>query len=159
MSSMRERLAGLRQRRTASLRWITSDIAVSAAPGRDWWRAIHAAGVGAAVDLRTREEGGGWADALPSGFALYWFPIEDHGAPPLAELLPVSDRVVAWVVDGSRVAIGCREGRGRSALLACAALMRLGYPLERAYELVRSAQPGIALSERQISVLEELSRS
>lgn len=140
-------------------RWITSDIAVWAAGEGSSWQRVHDAGVRSAVDLRTAGERGSGAEIVPPGLALRHFPIDDYGVPGLADLVEVSDWVVGQIAAGSRVVIGCREGRSRSALVACAALMRLGYSPATAYHLVRRGQPHIALSDSQIMMLEELNRS
>lgn len=153
------RLVGLRARSPDKPRWITSDLAVWAAGERGSWQWLHSAGFRAAVDLRTNEERGVIDEAVPPGFALRCLPIRDGGAPPVSQLLEVSDWIVERIREGSRVVVGCREGRGRSALVACSTLMRLGYSPDAAYRFVRRGQPRIALSDVQVDVLEELNRS
>lgn len=140
-------------------RWITSDVAICAIGRRGSWQQLHDAGVGSALDLRTPDERSAGEESVPPGLLVRRFPIGDHSAPSLPDLVEVSDWVVAQISGGSRVVIGCREGRSRSALVACAALMRLGYPPSVAYGLVRHGQPRIALSDSQITVLEELNHS
>lgn len=151
-------ISPLHRRRATPVRWITDDLAISAAPPPEQWRELHAQGIRAALDLRTIHEGGG-CDTVPAELAYRSFPIEDGSAPALADLLDVSSWLTSHLRSGSRVMINCREGRGRSALVACATLIQLGYSLESAYRVVRRGQPQIALSDDQVKVLEGLSRS
>lgn len=144
--------------RRPALRWITSDIAVSGLLPRDTWAALRREGAGCALDLRTAAEGGGRLAPLPAPATLRWYPIEDGHAPPIRELGDVTDWIVGRIATGSRAVVGCREGRGRSTLLACAALLCLGYPLDGAYRVIRRGQPGTVWSDAQIEVLQEFSR-
>lgn len=159
MRAITVKIGKFRSRREASPRWVTGDIGLLAAGRGSAWAPLRSEHLGAAIDLRTSGEGGTQALAPPPGITVRWHPIEDHGAPTLPELVDVSGWVVTQIERGSRVVIACREGRGRSPLLACAALMHLGYSAEDAYRLVRRAQPAVALSDVQVRVLEELSRS
>ncbi|MBX7111855.1 MAG: dual specificity protein phosphatase family protein [Dehalococcoidia bacterium] len=159
MGPIARNIARLRPDRRVTLRWVTTDIALLDAGRRAPWRRLRRDGVDAALDLRTAAEGGGLDEFPSSEFVLRWCPVSDGGAPAFHDLIEVTDWLSAQVARGMRVAVACREGRGRSALLVCATLMRLGYSLEGAYRLVRRAQPSIALSDRQIRVLEELNRS
>lgn len=138
------------------LRWITEDLAVAAAPAAQQWRSLRAQGIRCALDLRTLEEGGG-SDPVTPDLAYRWFPIGDGRAPAPADLLEISSWLADNLRSGNRAVINCREGRGRSALLACATLMRLGYALDSAYQVVRRGQPQVALSDDQVKVLEGMS--
>jgi len=149
-------LSPLHRRPASPIRWITDDLAIAAGPSLGQWRGLHAQGIRAALDLRTIQEGGG-CDVVPAELAYRSFPIEDGSAPALTDLLDVSSWITSHLRSGSRVMINCREGRGRSALVACATLMRLGYSLESAYRVVRRGQPRVALSGDQVKVLEDLS--
>lgn len=135
------------------LHWITGDLAVAAAPTPQQWRSLHAQGIQCALDLRTLEEGGGCDPGAPD-LSYRWFPIGDGGAPAPADLLEVSSWLADHLRSGNRAVINCREGRGRSALLACATLVQLGYALDSAYQVVRRGQPHVALSDDQVKVLE-----
>ena len=137
------------------LHWVTDDLAVAAAPGAKRWRDLRGAGVRIAVDLRTADEGGGDAPAVPD-LDYRWLPVADGHAPPASQLLEVSEWL-ATQLGTRRALISCREGRGRSALLACATLMQLGYSVWGAYQVVRRGQPNIALSDDQMRALEGLS--
>lgn len=148
---------GLHRRPASPVCWITDDLAIAAGPPPEQWRALQALGIRAALDLRTVQEGGG-CTVIPAELAYRSFPIEDGSAPAPTDLLDVSSWITSHLRSGSRVMINCREGRGRSALVACATLMRLGYSLESAYRVVRRGQPQVALSDDQVKVLEGLSR-
>jgi hypothetical protein len=134
---------------------VTDDLAIAAAPAPKQWRDLRAAGVRIAVDLRTADEGGGNVPAV-ADLEYRWIPVADGHAPQVTQLFDVS----AWLageLGGNRVLISCREGRGRSALLACATLMQLGYSVWGAYQVVRRGQPNMVLSDDQMRALEGLS--
>lgn len=158
MNAIWRRLAE-RSARDKTPRWITSDIAVWAAGENRSWRRLRDAGVGSALDLRTADERGNGEELAPPGLVVRRFPIDDYEAPSVRELVEISDWVIGQIAAGSRVVIGCREGRSRSALVACATLIRLGYPAAAAYRLVRAVQPRIALSDSQVAALEQLNAS
>ncbi len=136
-----------------SLCWITDDIAIGGASAGNKRRVLRDLGVHTLLDLRTRDEGGG-RDHESRDLVYRWFPIDDFAAPAPIDLLEVS----AWVSDrlrSGKALINCREGRGRSALVACATLMRLGHSIDGAYQVVRRGQPQVALSGDQVRALEE----
>jgi protein-tyrosine phosphatase len=68
--------------------------------------------------------------------------------------------MVAWVrhqMNARRpVLVHCRKGAGRSAMVACATLVALGYPLDVAYHRLRQVRPAVALSSGQAKALESL---
>lgn len=138
------------------VRWITTDLAIAPGPAGDAWPGVAAAGFRAALDLRTAREGGA-CRTIPPELMYRAFPIEDGAAPDLAALFDVSLWILRNLRNGNATVINCREGRGRSALVACATLVQLGYSLESAYQVVRRGQPRIALSDDQVMVLERLS--
>jgi hypothetical protein len=149
--------AALRRRKhTRTIHWITDDLAVAAGPAPDQWTDVVSAGFGAVVDLRTPQEGGTYP-STPLELAYRALPVEDGYSPRLEELLDVSTWILTNLRAGRTTLINCREGRGRSALVACATLMQLGYSLESAYQVVRRGQPRVALSDDQVRVLEWLS--
>ena len=140
------------RRETATgIAWVTSDIAVAGAPGTGDWRRIAAAGVRSVVEVRS--EAADDATALAAaGLPHRRFAIDEGSAPAPAELA----QIAGWIADrigAGPVLVHCREGRGRSVLAACAALILLGHAPAAAYDLVRKARPAAALSERQIDAL------
>lgn len=149
--------AALRGRKSAPrVKWITDDLAIGAGPAADEWDGILAIGFRAALDLRTASEGGA-CDPVPPDLTYWALPVEDGQAPDLGTLLDVSTWILTNLRMGKTTFINCREGRGRSALVACATLMQLGYSLESAYQVVRRGQPRVVLSDDQVRMLERLS--
>jgi len=138
-----------------AIRWITDDLAISSAPSSTAWSELPARGIDAAVDLRTAADGDCPA-LVHEDIGYLAFPIDDGRAPDLDALLEVSAWITTEIHAGRRVLINCREGRGRSALVACATLVRLGYSLDSAYQMVGRSQPRIALSDSQVKALELL---
>jgi hypothetical protein len=132
------------------LAWITSDIAVSAAPGRSDWPSIEAAGLRAVLDLRAEIE-----RLVPAHRLIFrHLPIEEGGAPGVEVLQDAAGWVVTQIGEAGPVLVHCREGRGRSPMVACAALIVLGYSAADAYDLLRRGQPLVAMSESQVAAIE-----
>jgi len=137
------------------LYWLTYHLAIAPQPWRHEWQAIHEAGVRCVLDLRSQTQ-----DDIQTIQSLTMTfrhaPIEDGEAPDPETLLDITD----WVLDqqGSQgpVLVHCREGRGRSAMVGCAVLTRMGVPLPDAYRTVRNARGGesVSLSDRQVEALE-----
>lgn len=135
--------------------WVTDDLAIGPAPTSREASRLHSAGVGALVDLRVSEE----RDRDPldvHGLDTYALPIPDEGVPSRLELEEASDWVLRRMAEGVKIWIVCREGRGRSVFVACAVLLALGHPLDRAYQLVIRVQPRVRLSEQQTRTLIQL---
>ena len=151
MSFLR-RLVPFRRRKRHQLYWLTSDIAVSREPRLEDWSEIHAAGVRAVVDLRSETEDNA---AVVQSHALLYLraPIDEGAAPTPQQLSLVTDWILTRIAEGGPVLVHCREGRGRSPLVACAALVRLGIPPFEAYQALRRARPEVALSDEQEETL------
>jgi len=60
-----------------------------------------------------------------------------------------------------RILVHCAQGRGRSALVACLILMKLGYAdtAAEAVSLLRRSRPSISLSRHQLSQLDVLAQN
>lgn len=75
--------------------------------------------------------------------ALEHLPIPDEGLPDSMDAFSaLVDQVVAAVSAGETVLIHCKGGRGRTGLLAAAALVQLGYGPDAAIAAVRQVRPG-----------------
>jgi hypothetical protein len=138
------------------LYWLTSDLAISARPDRDAWPEIAAARVRAALSLLDGDDEGG--DCAELGLAHRVLPVPEGSAPSLAELWALTSWVLERTQDDGPVLIYCREGRGRSAMLACAVLMRLGYSPADAYLHLMRVRPEAVLSAAQTDALEHFAR-
>lgn len=135
-----------------SLAWVTADLALSRAPRGDEWSRVVAAGVRAVAEVRA-EATDDVAVLTGLGVAYRRFTVPEGASPSPQELTALTDWVGAWIDEARPVLIHCREGRGRSALAACAVLVRYGHGVAEAYDLVRKARPMIALSEDQVDCL------
>jgi protein-tyrosine phosphatase len=75
-------------------------------------------------------------------FHIYvFYPIPDRGVPPnFSDAQSVIDALARHLTEGRYVAIHCRMGIGRSAMIAAATLARLGDASERACARIRDAR-------------------
>jgi protein-tyrosine phosphatase len=125
--------------------------------GGDWlgdeaagWRR---AGVDVVVSLLERDEAAQLELAQEeevaglNGIDFVSFPIPDRGVP--ASLPPVRSllkRIAEALEDGRNVAVHCRQGIGRSGMIAAAVLVSSGTETEKAIEAVSSAR-GVPVPE------------
>jgi protein-tyrosine phosphatase len=136
------------------LYWLTYHLAIAPQPWRHEWQAIQEAGVRCVLDLRSQTQDD--IQAIQDlAMTFRHAPIVDGEAPELATLLDITD----WVLDqqGTQgpVLVHCREGRGRSAMVGCAVLIRMGVLLAEAYRAVRNARgESVSLSDEQVEALE-----
>ena len=132
------------------LYWLTTDLAISREPRPGDFVEIEAASIKAIVDLREQT-----GEVLPaSSYQYIHLPVEEGASPGAAELALLVD----WIVERIRnrqgpVLIHCREGRGRSALVACATVVALGFPLAEAYHMLRRVRKDAALGSSQLEAL------
>jgi protein-tyrosine phosphatase len=144
-------------RRHFVLHWLTRDLALSAAPAPEDWQYIGTQGIRTVVDLRQDRELSG--ASVPSTFVTRRVPIAEGAAPSLDDFADLT-RWIAAQIDGSgAVLVHCREGRGRSALVACGVLVQLGLPIEASFQMLRRAHPEASLSDTQIEALTSFART
>ncbi len=139
----------------AEIYWIdgipTGRLAVLPRPrGGDWledemW-SLRTAGVDALVSLLTKEETAelnlaGEADnCAGNGIEFVSFPLADRSVPASAsEVLALVRRLSSLATGGKAMAIHCRQGVGRSALVAACVLASLGEKPEVAFERIAAA--------------------
>jgi protein-tyrosine phosphatase len=119
--------------------------------GGDWLddevRSLRRAGVDVLACLLTGEEMAelglaGEADSCASaGVEFLHFPIPDRGVPTSSrDTLAVVRALAGRLGEGKAVAVHCRQGVGRSALVAACVLARLGDTPEAAFERVARAR-------------------
>jgi protein-tyrosine phosphatase len=142
------------EHRSLDISWLTPELAIGAAPeDADWPRVIES-GVKAVLDLRAEADDN---EALVTGVhGLHYLrlPIAEYEAPWLAELRLVVEWAIQRLHAREVLLLHCREGRGRSAMVGCAVLVRLGAPLEDAYRMLLGARPQAALSPPQEKLLQ-----
>jgi protein-tyrosine phosphatase len=133
-------------------------LAVSTRPrGGDWledevtgWRD---AGLDTVVSLLERDEAvqlelADERNVIQSkGLQFLWFPIPDRGVPAsTGDTLKFLTEITAELAAGRNVAIHCRQGIGRSGLLAAASLVTAGMGVREAVDVVSKAR-GVAVPE------------
>ena len=124
--------------------------------GGDWLedelRELRREGFDAIVSLLTSEETNEmgllrFAEMSKSqGIDFYEFPIPDLGAPSLPKTEALLDRIKSDLDAGRQVGIHCRQGIGRSGLMAIGLLMLAGFEPELAIRRVSSAR-GLSVPE------------
>jgi protein-tyrosine phosphatase len=129
---------------------------LGSAPAATQCRELHRRGVRVVVDLRAEVPNEGhW----PSDVVVRRLPVEDRCAPDATALVELAAWVTEAVRRGEVVMVHCHAGMGRSATVACAVLMEIGYDLGDAYRAVQRARPIIALTEPQLALLRHLDRA
>ena len=133
-------------------------LAVSARPrGGDWLedeaRAWRQAGVDLVVSLLEDDEASGLGlmgesrAVEESGMAFLSFPIADRGVPDsTSAAAALIAGVVSALEEGRNVAVHCRQGIGRSGLIAAGVLMTTGAAPDQAMQAVSSSR-GVTVPE------------
>jgi protein-tyrosine phosphatase len=97
-----------------------------------------------AAQLQLSGEG---AAAQSMGIDFISFPIPDRGVPAsVPPVLSMIEKIVAALDKGRNVAVHCRQGIGRSGMIAIGALMSVGMGTEEAIRVVSAAR-GITVPE------------
>jgi protein-tyrosine phosphatase len=145
-----------KKKRPIDLAWLTPELAVGSAPLASQWNDLFEAGIGAVLEIRS--EGHDDVTVLEARNIPYRHEkVVDHGAPTLRELYDMVTWVRGQMEERRRVLVHCRLGLGRSAMVACATLIALGFPINVAYSMLRQVRPNVQLSPQQINALESLS--
>ena len=75
-----------------------------------------------------------------SGIEFVRFPIPDRGLPNSETFGSLIDDLAAKLSRGEKVAVHCRAGIGRSGVVVCAVLVRLGYSADEALNRTSNAR-------------------
>lgn len=137
------------------LLWVTDNIAISRAPRENEWRSIADDGIQVVLCLAAEGQDDS-AVARAAGLEYRRAPILDHSAPSVSELAELSSWVLQNVNGLRNVLIHCREGRGRSPMVACAVLVTTGLSLPAAFSLVARVQSNFVFSDVQTEALKGL---
>ena len=141
-------------RRLPDISWITPTLSVGGTLRPRHIGELARMGIGAIVDLR--EEAEDDPDLLAHhGIRLLHLPVRDHWPPSQTQLREGTTWVVMQLAIGHKVLIHCREGVGRSVVLACCVLMQRGDSLAGALRLVKARRWGVHPRKRQRESLEQ----
>jgi protein-tyrosine phosphatase len=122
--------------------WLEDEAAGWRRAGLDVVVSLLEADEAAQLDLATEGD-----IAQSKGIHLISFPIPDRGVPAsMAAALGLLRSLAAALEEGKNVAIHCRQGIGRSGLIATAVLVTYGIGAEKAIETVSTAR-GQAIPE------------
>jgi protein-tyrosine phosphatase len=141
----------------AELTWIPLDgsvagrLAIAPRPrGGDWLAdevaSFAAQGVACIVSLLTREEleemelTGLEAACAAAGVTWRWLAIPDRGVPGEADAAALAREVARTVREGRGVVVHCRQGIGRSSVIAALAMATLGVPAGEALDRIARAR-------------------
>ncbi|HET8911665.1 MAG TPA: hypothetical protein VFN23_09400, partial [Ktedonobacteraceae bacterium] len=114
-------------------------VSVMARPRGDDWledeiKSLRQSGVDILVSLLTSEEERELhlveeaASCRAQGIAFFSLPIIDHSVPPFsADTFAFLERLSAPLAEGKHVALHCRQGLGRSVMMAACLLVLAGY--------------------------------
>lgn len=125
--------------------------------GGDWlsdeMSAWHEAGVDVAVSLLEPPEAvqlgleGEATEAAAAGVELWAHPIQDRGVPPSREAVAaLFDKIINALAGGRNVAVHCRQGIGRSGLVAAGVLVAGGTSLAEALRVIKESR-GVEVPE------------
>lgn len=131
---------------------ITPQIFVGPQFNRRGKRQLEAAGITAAVNLRTE------FDDAAHGLALEHYlhlPTVDDAAPSIEHLQRGVDFIRREVESGGKVYIHCAGGVGRAPTMAAAYFISDGYSLDAALALIRRARPFIKIMPPQMAQLKK----
>ena len=127
-------------------------VSIMARPrGGDWLldeiKSLSEAGVDVLVSLLTPEEvweldlGKEAEYCSDQKILFYSLPIQDRSIPPFsASTIKFSEQLNKHLSEGKHVALHCRQGLGRAALMAASLLVLTGYSPDQAFDLLSKAR-------------------
>lgn len=69
------------------------------------------------------------------------FPIQDMGVPPFSvHTFSFLEQLKSYLLEGKHIALHCRQGIGRSSLMAANVLVLAGFAPEQAFEMLSAAR-------------------
>ena len=135
-----------------TLAWITPSLAQGPRFTSAQVSALARSGVSSVLDVR-KEARDDEALLAQYGLRSCHVPMTDRAPPTQRQLKRAVEWVMAELADDRKVFVHCHSGVGRSVLVACAVLVRMGYSLPQAYEAVRRKRPEAVISDEQVEAL------
>lgn len=139
------------------LSWITNLLGVSGTLHPRHIAELAGMGVSAVLDVR-EEDGDDPALLARHGIRFLHLPARDHTPPSQKQLFEGTRWVLNELQAGRRTLVHCKEGIGRSVVLACCVLMVGGHDLGQALNLVKSRRWGVALNASQMGAIMEFAQ-
>ena len=116
--------------------WLEDEVRGWKRAGLDWMISLLEREEAAQLQLNDEE---GIAES--NGVRFQWFPIPDRGVPAsLPEAVGLLRRIAQALDEGENVAVHCRQGIGRSGMIAAGALVVSGVSAQKAIEAVSAAR-------------------
>lgn len=136
------------QPNTFPLKWITPQLAIGYAPrSQADIASVQQSGIDAVLNLCAECYDLHEIEAA-AGLDVHWLPVTDEGAPELDTAQEALSWMDAHIEAGKKVLVHCRFGIGRTGTLIVAWLLKQGYTLEDAREMLRHT-PAEPKSRRQ----------
>jgi len=130
------------------LKWITPHVAIGHAPhSQADLDSIKTKGVEAVLNL-CAECYDLHAIEAAAGLVVHWLPVSDEDAPELSDAQDALNWMDTMLTEDKKVLVHCRFGVGRTGTLMVAWLLKQGYTLDDALEMLRHT-PAEPKSRRQ----------
>ena len=94
---------------------------------------------------------------VKAGLESLWFPIVDQSVPrDLSAFDKFMTKLVTRIKRGKRIIVHCKKGHGRTGMIACCCLIKLGYSWDNAVRTVRAIRKDTSILESiQINFIKE----
>lgn len=115
---------------------------------------LQGASIGGIISLLDDRENLAMYEEQPIDFC--WLPVKGGTAPTAAQVSEAAAFAAKIHQKGKAIAVHCTGGKKRTGTLIAALLVHGGQSADEALAKLREANPAIALSEGQISFLNEL---
>lgn len=137
--------------------WITKNIALGTEFADNEIHMLVNNGIGAVLDLRS-ESYANMMKLKAMGIVYKRIPVMDNFSPNLSQFLDGVEYLDKCMNNGLRVYVHCMAGKGRSAVMVIAYLIKNGMAPIDAYSLVKERRPEANPSLQQILGIKQFER-